>query len=109
MANKYKKRFQKSGTKMFTFLDHNGVPWNNTNAEHAIKLFAKYRRNADGRFTEQSLKEYLVLASVFESCEFNDVNVLKFLLARETTLDGLMRLAGRRTERAVYSPTPKMV
>jgi predicted RecB family nuclease len=109
LANKYKKRFQKSGTKMFTFLDHNGVPWNNTNAEHAIKLFAKYRRNADGRFTEQSLKEYLVLASVFESCEFNDVNVLKFLLARETTLDGLMRLAGRRTERAVYSPTPKMV
>jgi hypothetical protein len=45
---------------MFTFLDHDGVPWNNTNAEHAIKRFAKHRRNADGKFTEGSLSEYLV-------------------------------------------------
>jgi predicted RecB family nuclease len=52
LANKYKKRFQKSGEKIFTFLDHDGVPWNNNNAEHAIKRFAKYRRDADGRFTE---------------------------------------------------------
>ena len=37
LADKYKKRFQKSGEKMFTFLDHDGVPWNNNNAEHAIK------------------------------------------------------------------------
>jgi hypothetical protein len=36
VANKYKKRFEKSGEKMFTFLDHDGVPWNNNNAEHAI-------------------------------------------------------------------------
>ena len=42
---KYKKRFQKkSGEKLFTFLDHDGVPWNNTNAEHAIQRFAKYCR-----------------------------------------------------------------
>jgi DNA-directed RNA polymerase subunit RPC12/RpoP len=33
LASKYKKRFQKSGEKMFTFLDHDGVPWNNNNAE----------------------------------------------------------------------------
>src|SRR5207342_2649252 len=68
-ANKYKKRFQKSGAKMFTFLDHDGVPWNNNNAEHAIKRFAKYRRDADGRFTQTSLNEYLVLASVLATCE----------------------------------------
>jgi predicted RecB family nuclease len=96
LANKYKKRFQKNGTKMFTFLDHNGVPWNNTNAEHAIKRFAKFRVFADGRFTERSLKEYLALVSVFETCEFNNVNVLKFLLSKEKTLEGLFRMAGRR-------------
>jgi hypothetical protein len=95
LANKYKKRFQKSGGKMFTFLDHDGVPWNNNNAEHAIKRFAKYRRDADGRFTERSLQEYLVLATVFETCEFNNLNVLKFLLSKETTLTGLLRMAGR--------------
>ena len=96
LANKYKKRFQKSGGKMFTFLEHDGVPWNNNNAEHAIKRFAKYRRDADGRFTERTLQEYLVLATVFETCEFNNVNVLKFLLSKETTLLGLLKMAGRR-------------
>jgi hypothetical protein len=80
---------------MFTFLDHDGVPWNNNNAEHAIKRFAKYRRDADGRFTARTLEEYLVLASVFETCEFNNVNVLQFLLSKEATLKGLLRMAGR--------------
>jgi hypothetical protein len=96
LANKYKKRFQKSGEKMFTFLDHDGVPWNNNNAEHAIKRFAKYRRYADGCFTERSLQEYLVLATVLETCEFNNLNVLKFLLSKETTLEGLLSMAGRK-------------
>ena len=81
---------------MFTFLDHDGIPWNNNNAEHAIKRFAKYRRDADGRFTERSLEDYLGLATVFETCRFNNVNVLKFLLSRETTLAGLMMMAGRQ-------------
>jgi predicted RecB family nuclease len=97
LADNYKKRFQKSGAKMFTFLDHDGVPWNNINAEHAIKAFAKYRAHSDGRFSQDSLKEYLVLASVFQTCEFNNVNVLKFLLAQETTLDGLMLMALRKS------------
>jgi hypothetical protein len=29
IAVKYKKRFEKNGSKIFTFLDHDGVPWNN--------------------------------------------------------------------------------
>jgi hypothetical protein len=60
--------------------------------------FATYRRQADGCFTERSLKEYLVLASVFETCEFNNVNILKFLLSKETTLEGLLKLARRRAK-----------
>ncbi|HYL15529.1 MAG TPA: hypothetical protein VEV41_21015 [Terriglobales bacterium] len=79
---------------MFTFLDYDGGPWNNNNAEHAIKRFAKYRRNTDRYFTERSLEEYLLLATVFETCEFNNINVLKFLLSKETTLEGLLRMAG---------------
>ena len=79
---------------MFTFLDHDGVPWNNNNAEHAIKRFAKYRRDADGRFTERTLEEYLVLSTVFETCEFNNVNVLEFLLSKEGTLAGYSRWPG---------------
>ena len=95
LVDKYRNRFIKYWPKMFTFLDYDGVPWNNNNAEHAIKRFAKYRRNTDGCYAERSLKEYLVLASVLETCDFNKVNVLKFLLSKEATLGGLFRMAGR--------------
>lgn len=37
----YKKRFQKSGGKVFTCMDHGGVPSNRNNAEeHTIKPLA---------------------------------------------------------------------
>lgn len=98
LAMKLQKRFQKSGSKMFTFLNYDGVPWNNNNAEHAIKRFAKHRRNANGMFTEASLKEYLIMASVLETCDFNNVSVLDFLVSKETTLNGLFGMAGRKAD-----------
>jgi hypothetical protein len=94
-ATKYQKRFGKYRDKLFAFLEYDGIPWNNNNAEHAIKRFAKYRRNTDGMFTQRSLEEYLVLATVFETCAFNNVNILKFLLSKDVTLEGLLRMAGR--------------
>ena len=98
LANKYKKRFEKHGPKMFTFIAHNGVPWNNNNAEHAIKRFVKYRRENDGRYSERTVKVYLVLASIFETCEFNNVNVLQFLLSKEKSLHGLLRMGVRKSK-----------
>ena len=88
---------------MFTFLDHDGVPWNNNNAEHAIKRFARHRRYTGALSTEHTLREYLTLASVFETCEFNNVNVLQFLLSKVNTLDGLFKMARRKTRRSVES------
>ena len=96
VANKYKKRFDKYGLRMFTFIAHDGVPWNNNNAEHAIKRFVKYRRENDGRYTEKTVKTYLILASVFETCEFNNVNTLKYLLSRSQSLETLVRMGGRK-------------
>jgi len=90
VEDKYRKRLLKYWSKMFVFLEYDGVPWNNTIAEHAIKRFAKYRRNADGRFTEQSLKDYLSLASVLETCESNAVNPLRFMLSGETNLGAIL-------------------
>jgi predicted RecB family nuclease len=54
LVEKYANRFTKYGSKLFTFLDQDGIPWNNNNAEHAIKRFARHRRSADGCFTERS-------------------------------------------------------
>ena len=99
LANSYKQRFQKTGAKMFTFLEYDGVPWNNNNAEHAIKRFAKYRRVFDGLFTEDSLNEYLILASVLNTCEFNNLNVLTFLLSGEKSLNGLQSLAKTKSRK----------
>src|SRR5262249_19620820 len=45
--------------KLFTFLHHDGVPWNNNNAEHAVKRFAYYRELTDGVFSETGLNNYL--------------------------------------------------
>jgi predicted RecB family nuclease len=75
----YQARFEKYRGKLFTFLDHDGVPWNNANAEHAIKCFARHRQFADGRFTEASINDYLVILSVYQSCEYQGINFLDFL------------------------------
>ena len=47
-ANGFKERFLKYREKLFEFLDHDGVAWNNNYAEHAIKQFAHYRVRSDG-------------------------------------------------------------
>jgi len=86
VAKKYQKRITKYRQRLFTFLSHDGVPWNNNNAEHAVKSFAKHRRFADGRFTEKSINDYLVILSVFQTCEYRNIDVLKFLLSGRTTV-----------------------
>jgi hypothetical protein len=83
-ARKYQTRIEKYGDRLFTFLDYDGVPWNNNNAEHAIKAFARYRRFADGRFTKKSVRNYLTILSVVQTCEYQGEKVLKFLLTGET-------------------------
>jgi hypothetical protein len=97
-AVKYQKKFEKYGSRLFTFLDYDGVPWNNNNAEHALKKFVKYRRCADGRFTVESLGSHLVLLSVLETCEYRGIPALRFLLSQATELS---RDAMRRAEKAV--------
>jgi predicted RecB family nuclease len=82
IATKYQERMGKYGSRLFTFLDYDGVPWNNNNAEHAIKGFARVRRFADGRFTEDSIREYLVMLSAAETCGYQNIEVLEFLLAQ---------------------------
>jgi hypothetical protein len=82
-----KKRMLKYKVEMFSFLAHDGIPWNNNNAEHAVKHFVKYRRVANGRFTEDGLRDYLKLLSVYETCKYKSVSFLEFLLSKERNID----------------------
>ena len=81
IAERFRKRIVKYGDRLFTFLDHDGVPWNNNNAENAIKPFAKYRRLVRGRITEPGLRDYLVLLSIAHTCKYRGVSLLEFLLS----------------------------
>jgi predicted RecB family nuclease len=87
VAIHYRKRFEKNRGKLFTFLDYDAIPWNNNNAEHAIKAFAALRKNIDGMSTEKSLREYLVLLSICGTCKYKGVSFLDFLRSGEKDID----------------------
>lgn len=86
LAQKYQKRFNKNINKLFTFLDYDGVPWNNNYVEHAIKAFANHRVLINGSLSEAGIKDYLVLLSIYQTCRYKGINFLDFLLSRETDI-----------------------
>jgi len=98
-ALKCKTRLERNRSRLFTFLDFDGVPWNNNNAEHAIKAFALLRRNFDGVATENGIGQYLILLSICESCKFKGVSFLDFLRSGETDVDAFAELKEGRTRR----------
>jgi hypothetical protein len=95
VAEGYQSRIAKNENKLFTFLNHDGVPWNNNNAEHAIKHFAQYRVITDGKMTASGLSDYLVLLSIYQTCKYKGVSLLKFLLSQERDIDAYCKV-GRR-------------
>jgi len=78
-ALKCRDRLVKNREGLFTFLRHDGVPWNNNNAEHAVKPFAMLRHVIKGVTSEKGLRDYLVLLSVCQTCKYMDVDFLDFL------------------------------
>ena len=72
------KRLLKNRTKLFTFLDYNGVPWNNNNAEHAVRAFARIR-NCIGTSTVKGTKEYAILLSIQQTLKYRNIEFLEFL------------------------------
>ena len=82
-AAKVKARLENNRDKLFTFLNFDGIPWNNNNAEHAVKPFAQLRHIIGGVTTEKGLREYLVLLSICETCKYIGVDFLEFLRSGE--------------------------
>jgi hypothetical protein len=58
-------------------LDYDDVPWNNNNAEHAVKAFATLRRVIDGITSENGLHDFLVLLSLCETSKYKNVDFLR--------------------------------
>jgi predicted RecB family nuclease len=87
VAGGYQGRFQRYGDRLFTFLDYDGVPWNNNTAENAVKLVASRRRFLDGMVTEAGLKDYLVFLGIYQTLRRKGLSFLRFLLSGETDLE----------------------
>jgi hypothetical protein len=87
VVTKLVERFHKNHNKMFTFLDFDDIPWNNNNAEHAIKAFASLRRVIEGKTTERGLRDFLILLSICETCKYKGVEFLTFLRSGSRDID----------------------
>ncbi|HKM84473.1 MAG TPA: TM0106 family RecB-like putative nuclease, partial [Candidatus Acidoferrum sp.] len=83
VALSVQRRLEKNRDRLFTFLRYDGVPWNNNNAEHAIKAFAKLRDVVSGSSTKNGIEEFLVLLSVCQSCAYQSIDFLNFLRSGE--------------------------
>jgi hypothetical protein len=85
-------RFEKNRDTLFTFLRYDGVPWNNNNAEHVIKAFARLRDVIAGASSKKGVDEYLTLLSVAEPCEYQGLDFLTFLVSGETDIESFAQL-----------------
>jgi predicted RecB family nuclease len=81
-AEELRQRLLRYKGKLFTFIEHDGVAWNNNLAENAIKRFAYYREETVGNLTERGLDEYLVLLSIAHTCKYRGLSFLRFLRSR---------------------------
>ena len=76
----YQKRLQRYRQSLFTFLDYDGIPWNNNMAERAIRHLA-VQRKISGTFFASVAPQYLLLLGLAQTCRFQGKSVLKFLLS----------------------------
>jgi predicted RecB family nuclease len=87
IARHYQLRLLKYRGKLFTFLDYDGIPWNNNNAENAIKQFASRRQTFRTPFTEAGIRDYLLMLSIYQTLRYRNANFWRFLLSGETDIE----------------------
>jgi hypothetical protein len=82
-----KKRIEKNRDKLFTFLDYDGVPWNNNNAEHAVRAFTRVR-NVIFNSTPKGHREYATLLTIQQTLRCRGRGFLEFMRSGSTEIDG---------------------
>ena len=91
----YQKRFQRYRQSLFTFLEYDGIPWNNNMGERALRHLT-VQRKISGSFYESLAPAYLLLLGLAQTCRFQDKSLLKFLLSGEKDLDAFKPTKRRR-------------
>ena len=93
-ASALKKRIEKNRDKLFTFLDYDGVPWNNNNAEHAVRAFARVR-NGIFHSTPKGHREYATLLTIQQTLRCREMGFLDFMRSGKMEVAGQLRLKSR--------------
>ena len=95
LALKYQERFIRYQESLFTFLEHDGIPWHNNTAERAIRHLAR-QRDISGSFHESGARDYLILLGIRQTCCSQGKSFFKFLFSGETDLDNFASRKRRR-------------
>jgi transposase-like protein len=99
----YQKRFRRYRQSLFTFLEYDGIPWNNNMGERALRHLT-VQRKISGSFYESHAPAYLLLLGLAQTCRFQDKSLLKFLLSGEKDVDAFKPTKRRRR---VTAPGPR--
>ena len=83
----YQDRFNRNRDRLFEFINHDNVSWNNNNAERAIKLLATHTNRKIKLFSEKRMRDFLKIMSVYQTCVYNNASFMKFLLSKERNFD----------------------
>ncbi|HEY4034853.1 MAG TPA: transposase [Ktedonobacteraceae bacterium] len=104
LTNKYQHRFQRFRHSLFTFIEHDGIPWHNNTAEGAIRHLA-IQRKISTFFFKSGATYYLVLLGITQTCRFQRKSLLQFLLSGEKDIDQFQATVPLESSVSVSSPT----
>ena len=83
---KYQKRFLRYRESLFTFLEQDGIPWENNTAERALRHFVR-QQVISQKFHESTVHDYLRLLSIRQTCRFRGKSFFRFLFSGEKDID----------------------
>jgi hypothetical protein len=86
VALKYQKRLKKYRDSLFTFINYDGIPWNNNMAERALRHLV-VQENISKTFYKSVFPDHLLLLGIMQTCRFQQKSFLKFLISREKDVD----------------------
>ncbi len=90
LTGKYQKRFVHHRESLFTFLEQDGIPWQNNTAERALRHLI-IQEKISGFFYESLMPDYLRLLGIRQACRFQGKSFLKFLFSGKTDIDQCQR------------------
>jgi hypothetical protein len=93
VALKYQKRLKKYRDSLFTFINYDGIPWNNNMAERALRHLV-VQENISKTFYKSVFPDHLLLLGIMQTCRFQQKSFLKFLISREKDVDSYMQQNG---------------